>query len=296
MSQFSKKDLYEWCKIPTSELEDHPDLKIKLSICRDPVEMAQIMARTLVEEIKTHNASGEPTRAIIPCGPLGWYKHFTDLVNKEGVSLRKFVIFHMDECLDWQGEPLPHHHPFNFRTYMENNFYGPILPELKVPEQNRNWVDNTNITEFKQKIASTSIDITMGGWGQDGHLAFNQARRNPYSPITIEDLRNSTVRIQENNFDTILALSQRTLGTAYQFAPPMSVTIGVKEIMNSKKVRVFSDTGAWKQTALRVALFGPITTEYPMTCLQEHSDALITATLETAGHPISEHPEWDLGV
>jgi glucosamine-6-phosphate deaminase len=296
MSQISKKDLIVWCKIPVSELENHPKLKVKFNICRDSVEMAQIMAQMLVEEIKEHNARGEPTRAIIPCGPLGWYKPFTELVNNEGVSLRECVIFHMDECLDWQGKALPKNHPFNFRTYMENNFYGPILPELKVPEQNRNWLDATNIDEIQQKIESTTIDITFGGWGQDGHLAFNQARRSPYSPITIEELRNSTVRIQENNFDSILALSQRTLGTAYQFMPPMSVTLGIKEIMKSNKVRVFSDTGAWKQTALRVALFGPLTSEYPMTFLQEHQDALVTATLETARHPISEHDEWDLGV
>jgi len=96
--------------------------------------------------------------------------------------------------------------------------------------------------------------------------------------------------------DTILALAQRTFGTAYQFVPPMSVTLGMSECLSAKKVRVFSDTGAWKQTALRVALFGPITEEYPITLLQEHPDALITATIETATHPISVHPEWDLGV
>jgi glucosamine-6-phosphate deaminase len=45
-----------------------------------------------------------------------------------------------------------------------------------------------------------------------------------------------------------------------------------------------------------VALFGPPTAEYPITLLQDHPDALITATIATASHPISEHPEWDLGV
>ena len=30
--------------------------------------------------------------------------------------------------------------------------------------------------------------------------------------------------------------------------------------------------------------------------LQEHPDALLTATEATASHPISEHPEWDLGI
>ena len=93
-----------------------------------------------------------------------------------------------------------------------------------------------------------------------------------------------------------MALAQRTFGTAYQFVPPMSVTLGIKECLGAKKVRLFSDTGAWKQTALRVALFGPMTVEYPMTLLQEHPDALLTATIETATHPVSEHPEWDLGL
>jgi glucosamine-6-phosphate deaminase len=76
----------------------------------------------------------------------------------------------------------------------------------------------------------------------------------------------------------------------------MSVTLGLKECLSAKKVRLFSDTGAWKQTALRIAIFGPMTDEYPITLLQEHADAQITATIETASHPISEHPEWDLGL
>lgn len=75
--------------------------------------------------------------------------------------------------------------------------------------------------------------------------------------------------------------------------PPMSITLGVRECMKAKKIRVYSATGAWKQTALRVALFSEPTVEYPMTLLQEHPDALITATEETASHPISEHPEWE---
>ena len=72
----------------------------------------------------------------------------------------------------------------------------------------------------------------------------------------------------------------------------MAVTLGVKECLRAKKVRLFSDTGAWKQTALRVALFSEPDPEYPLTLLQEHPDALLTATLSTAIHPISEHPEW----
>ena len=112
--------------------------------------------------------------------------------------------------------------------------------------------------------------------------------------MSLEELAESSIRIQENNLDTIIALGQRTFGSAWQFVPPMSVTLGMKECLCAAKVRVFSDTGAWKQTALRIALFCPPTPQYPMTLLQRHKDAIITATMETAKHPINEHPEWEL--
>ncbi len=202
----------------------------------------------------------------------------------------------MDDCLDWQGRPLPREHPYNFKTVMERVFYGPVDESFAVPEKNRNWLLPDNIMEVRERIYSAPVDVTYGGWGQDGHVAYNQARRHPFSRLTTEEVRNSTIRIQNNNIDTILTLAQRSFGVAYQFVPPMSVTLGVKECLGAKKVRLFSDTGAWKQTALRVALFGPLTPEYPMTLLQEHTDALLTATIDTARHPISEHPEWDLGI
>jgi glucosamine-6-phosphate deaminase len=296
MSVISPAELYEWCKIPYWELENHPQRRIPFRLCQDSGDMGQIMARELVDEIQAHNEKGLVTRAIIPCGPSCWYKPFTDLVNEERVSLHQLVVFHMDECLDWQGRELPREHPFNFRVTMEKQFYEPVAPELAVPEGNRHWLNACNIEEIAERIHEAPIDIVYGGWGQDGHVAYNQARRHPFNHVTVADLRNSTVRIQQNNIDTIIALAQRTLGTAYQFAPPMSVTLGMREILSAKKVRLFSDTGAWKQTALRVALFGPIVPEYPVTLVQEHPDALLTATVATASHPISEHPEWDLGL
>jgi glucosamine-6-phosphate deaminase len=289
-----KEDLYRWCQIPMEKLESHPDRKIPFRLCQDSNEMGSLMAKELLDEIINARARGRQYRAIIPCGPNCWYQPFTELVNRERVSLDHLIVFHMDDFLDWEGKLLPKNHPFSFRGTMEKVFYDPIDPELRVPEKNRFWLDGTNMAEISQRIAAEPVDITYGGWGQDGHLAYNQARRQPYSSISIKELRCSSVRVQENNADTILAFAQRNLGTAYQFVPPMSVTLGMKEILPSRKIRLFSDTGAWKQTALRVALFGPITPEYPMTLLQEHPDSLITATQETAAHPISLHPEWEL--
>ncbi len=295
MSDLRRSDLLNWCRVPVDHLEAHPDRRVPLRICPDSATLGRWMAETFVEEIRAHNRLGEPTVAIVPCGPSSWYRPFSELVNRERVSLHNLVVFHMDECLDWQGRELPVGHPFNFRATMETLFYAPIDPDLAVPLAQRHFLNARNTDEIRERVAAHRVDLSLGGWGQDGHLAYNQARRNPYSPLSLNDLRQSTIRVQENNADTILALAHRNFGAAYQFVPPMSVTLGVREVLSARKVRVFSDTGAWKQTALRVALFAAPTTEYPLTLLQDHPDALITATMETAQHPCSLHPEWDFG-
>ena len=288
------RELRRWCAIPAKELLTHPELRVGYRQVADSKQLGALMARELVDLIEVNNSLGRATRAIIPCGPTCWYEPFRSLINTRGVSLKHLHVFHMDECLDWQGKPLPTGHPYNFKSFMERHFYGGILPELAVPEAQRYWLLPTTMEQVRATISEAPVDITVGGWGQDGHVAYNQARRHPFHHVTLEDIANSTIRIQENNIDTIIALAQRTFGAAYQFVPPMSITLGIRECLSAKKVRVYSDTGAWKQTALRVALFSPPTPEYPMTLLQTHPDAIITATLETARHPISENPDWEL--
>lgn len=288
-----KKQLYRWCSIPAEELSGHPDRKTPFRMVEDAAAMGELMAREFVDDIKAALAEGRPYRAIVPCGPKCWYAPFTRMVNEERVDLSKIEIFHMDECLDWQGGLLAHNDPYNFRTFMEEFFYGPVDPELSVLPENRHFLNPANMEEIRARIAEAPIDFTLGGWGQDGHIAYNQSRRDPYSRLTLEELRNASIRIQNNNIDTIITLAHRSYGAAYQFVPPMSITLGIKECLSAKKVRLFSDTGSWKQTALRVALFSEPDPEYPMTLLQEHPDAIITATRETAEHPISQHPEWE---
>ena len=287
------KDLYKWCKILPGKLEGHPDLKIPFRMVSDSLEMGELMAREFVDEIKAACREKGSIRVIVPCGPKCWYPVFARIVNTEKVSLRNMTVFHMDECLNWEGKLLPAHHPYNFRAFMERHFYGDILPGLQVPPAQRYFPSPPAIDTIRQRISEAPVDLLLGGWGQDGHVAYNQARRHPYSNLSLEQLRNSEIRIQDNNPDTLIALGHRTFGGAYQFVPPMSVTLGMKECLSARKIRLFSDTGAWKQTALRVALFSPETVEYPITLLQHHPDVLITATRETASHPIADNPDWE---
>jgi len=268
----------------------HPNRKVPLRIVEDAKTLGEVMASDFAEDIE--KANGRPYYTIVPCGPKEWYAPFARIINERSISLKNVVVFHMDENLDWEGRLLPEADPNNFRTFMDKYFYAPIKPELAVQETNRVYLRPDNYLEVAERISKIELDYTLGGWGQDGHLAYNQARRNPFSPITLDEMRNSTVRIQDNNTDTLMAIGNRVFGAAWQFVAPMSVTLGVKECLKAKKIRVNSGTGAWKQTALRVALFSDLTAEYPMTLLQEHPDALITVTRDTATHPIAENPDW----
>lgn len=291
----TRAELLAWCRVPADALAGRADLRIPFRMVADSAAMGALMARELVDAIEAANAAGRPYRAIVPCGPSSWYEPWTRLVSERRVSLRSLHVFHMDECLDWQGRLLPRSHPYNFRAFMERHFYGGIPADLAVPEAQRHFLTPATMERVAEAIAAAPVDLCLGGWGQDGHVAYNQARRNAYDALDVERLAASTIRVQDNNPDTILALAQRTFGAAYQLVPPMSVTLGMKECLSAARVRLFSDTGAWKQTALRVALFSPPTAEYPMTLLQRHPDALLTATRDTARHPVSENPDWDLG-
>jgi glucosamine-6-phosphate deaminase len=288
----SRKEIHAWCSIPADQLEHHSGLKVPFRIVPDARALGELMAKEFVDEIEKANSQERTLNAIVPCGPNEWYQPFAQRVNEKHVSLKHLVVFHMDEMLDWEGKLLPAEDPSNFHSFMVKNFYSPIDPALAVPCENRLFLTPESYQSISARIARTEIDYTLGGIGQDAHLAFNEARRNPYHEVTLEEMRNSTARIQENNYDTMIALSQRAYGTAWQFQPPMSITLGVKECLKAKKVRIYSATGAWKQTALRIALFAPPTPDYPSTLLSEHPDACITVTAETARHPFSEHPEW----
>ena len=165
MANVSRTDLYCWCKVRARDLPSHPDLRTRFRIVHDCVEMGQLMAEELVSLIETNNKQGLPTRAIIPCGPSCWYTPYTKLVNARNVSLRNLSVFHMDECLDWQGRPLPANHPYNFRTFMEKHFYGGIKAALQVPEAQRFWLLPSAAERVREAIDTAPIDITVGGWG-----------------------------------------------------------------------------------------------------------------------------------
>jgi glucosamine-6-phosphate deaminase len=279
--------LFEWCRIPANDLENHSEKKVKVKILKTPEDVHRWVAQDMVKEVKRNNAEGRLTRWILPCGPTGHYPYFIKTVNEERISLKNVIVFHMDNFLDWQGRPLPANHQFDLEGWMRKNFYEPVASELEVPEEQRHFPNVYKIDEISERIREAGgVDTTYGGVGYRGHIAFNEPPRSPWFSISPEEFRDSKTRILNLNDDTLIAQSQRVAGGCSHAVPPMGITLGMKDLLCAKRIRIFSDTGAWKQTVVRILLFGPTTIEYPVTFIQDHLDAMIIVDELTASPPL----------
>lgn len=68
--------------------------------------------------------------------------------------------------------------------------------------------------------------------------------------------------------------------------PPMTITMGMKDLLSAKRLRFISDTGAWKRTVLRILLLGEQSVEYPVTLAQDHADAMLVCDRNTILPPL----------
>lgn len=282
----TSEQLFEWCKIPAEELTGHPKAKVPIRILPTPADVHREIAETMLAEVKANNAAGKPTRWILPCGPRGQYAIFTDTVNRERISLANVHAFHMDDHLDWQGRHLPLDHPYCYEGWMTRNFYGKIESELNIPQAQRHFPSVYAIDAIAEAIANVGgVDSVFGGIGYRGHIAFNEPPRSPWYKIGKEEFRNATTRILHLNDDTLIALSHRGAGGCSEIVPPLVITVGMKEILSAARIRLYSETGAWKQAVIRMLLFGDVSPDIPATYVQEHPDAMVTVDAATAACP-----------
>jgi glucosamine-6-phosphate deaminase len=286
-SRIDPQQMLEWCRIPADDLEKHPGRKVEIRVLPTADDVHRSVADDMLREIRANNAAGSPTRWILPCGPTGQYRYFIEAVNKERISLESLHVFHMDDFLTWQGRPVPKDSMFSYEGWMLGNFYGKIDASLNVPPSQRHFPSVYAIDEISESIERLGgIDATYGGIGYRGHIAYNEAPRSPWYTVTAEEFRASKTRVLALNDDTLIAVSQRTAGGCSHAVPPMAITMGMKDLLSARRIRLISETGAWKQTVIRVLLFGPQTVEYPVTFVQGHRDVLVTVDRLTAEPPL----------
>ena len=262
--------------------------KVKLNILPDVGSLYQYFARNVADEIKQNNTQRKPTRIILPVGPTPQYRILAEISNKEKISWKNVDTFNMDEYLDWQGRPISLDHPMSFEGFMRKNFFDLLDKEIRILEHHIHFPHPFRIDEISKRIKAVGgIDTCYGGIGYHGHIAFNEPSINRWYRLSKEKFRDSLTRVIQLAPDTVVINSVGGAGGNFSMIPPMAVTIGMKDILCSKRIRLYCDGGDWQKTIFRIACLGKTSVEYPVTFVQEHPDCVINVDSYTADPPKS---------
>ena len=124
------------------------------------------------------------------------------------------------------------------------------------------------------------IDVCFGGIGIHGHLAFNE----PEQGITREGPR----IVDLNDYTITINAIRALIGGNLENFPRHAYTLGMRELLNSRKIRLYCRNGApfdWANTILRIALFGKPGDDYPVTHIRNHPNYTIITDKDTLASP-----------
>lgn len=257
--------------------------RIPFQLLPDIPSLLAHFAQSIASEIRARNERNEPTRLILPVGPVAHYRMLVEICNREQISWRNVYTFNMDEFLDWQGRPLPLSHPLSFEGFMRREVFARLDASIRIPQDHCFFPHPFRIDEVSEKIRQLGgVDCCYGGIGYHGHVAFNEPPISRWRRVSIEELRNSLTRVITLGDDSIVVQSIHSAGGNSAAIPPMAVTIGMKDILASRKIRLYCAAGERHRAVFRIAIAGEVTTDYPATLVQGHPDAEVLTDAATA--------------
>ena len=274
----------EMLSVPPEQLSEHAFVGVR--ILPDRAALFGYLARYTADLIRDHAGSDTPLRIVWPCGPKRHFPILAEICNRERISWRNTVNVQMDEWLDWQCRPLPKEHPFNLQHYLRRELFGRLDPELRPTDEQMIFHDPLCMGKMDEALDRLGgIDIVFGGFGFTGHFAYNEPPPSRWTHIAAEEFCSSRTHIVPTNDETFIMHSHRSTGGNTRLIPPMGITIGMKDLLAAKRIRLVSDGGAWKQTIFRILCLHEPTIKYPCTFVQGHPDVEVVVDAATAACP-----------
>lgn len=267
--------------LPVEQLEKHRKIRFRLVPNREA--LIDDFARSIADEIRASNERNQPTRLILPVGPVAQYPKLVAICNREGISWENVFTFNMDEFLDWQGRPIPVDHPLSFEGFMRRTFFAGLDVKLRMPDNHAFFPDPFRIDAISEAIAKVGgIDCCYGGIGYHGHLAFNEPPISRWWSVSATEFRASLTRVVTLGDDSIVVQSIHSSGGDSTAIPPMAVTLGMRDILGSRKIRLYCAAGERHRAIFRITVVGEESVYYPSTLVQGHPDAEVITDEATA--------------
>ena len=247
---------------------------VAVRIIGDMDDVARDITRVMIEAFTKARDEGRNVTMIVPVGPVDQFPLLAEAINRERADWRDVVLINMDEYLTDDDQWVDLDHPLGFRGFMNRQFYGLIDPKLAPKPENRVFPDPNDPDAVGRMIAERGgVDICLGGIGINGHMAFNEPPE-PGETVSAEEFAALPTRVLSLSRET-KTINSVTVGGEMSLVPRRAITVGMKEILESRQCRFYCNR-PWQRAVVRRVLHGPITSACPASLLRTHADTEIT--------------------
>ena len=259
---------------------------IRTRVVADAAAMSRVFADDMVEAFALAKSAGrDKVVFIVPVGPVGQFELFAERVNAERLSLRDLVVVNMDEYLTADGRDfIAPTDPLSFVGHMQRALWSRLDPALAPPPEQRHFPHPRDPAATTRLIDSLGgVDVTWGGVGITGHLAFNEPPE-PDEADDVEAFAQASTRVLRLSRETLTINAVTATRGNIDCIPRLAITVGMREILASRRIRIFMNR-PWQCAIARKLLHGPVTARCPASLLQRHGDVLVTMTEEVVAMP-----------
>lgn len=238
---------------------------MKKIIVNDEVELSQVVSDLIVRQIeeKSDSVLGLATGK----SPERTYEKLVQYYKDSKVSFKSVKTFNLDEYV---GVHVESHESYHY--FMANHLFNHIdiksenthLPNPMMPLE-------ACCEAYETLLAQQPIDLQLLGLGTNGHIGFNE----PYVDF---NLGVHVIELSEQTRQDNLKYFQD-----HSEMPTHAVTMGIRNIMNAKKVILIVNNEK-KKAAYDALMSGVITSEWPVTALINHPDLTVVAVKSVVGN------------
>lgn len=240
----------------------------------DMQSVARDFAEQIRDAVETAKAEDRAATLIVPVGPVDQFPVLAELINAKHIDCRDVVLINMDEYLTDEDEWLPVEHPLSFRGFMNRKFYDLVDTKFAPRPENRIFPHPQRCGEIQELIDRRGgVDVCFGGIGINGHIAFNEPPE-PGVEMSAEAFADLPTRVLDLSRET-KTINSVTVGGEMSVIPRRAVTVGMREILASRKLHFYCNR-PWQSAVVRRALHGPLTSACPASLLRTHPDATLS--------------------
>ncbi|MBN1673188.1 MAG: glucosamine-6-phosphate isomerase [Kiritimatiellae bacterium] len=275
------KERHDFLAIPASDLGRGTDFQVE--ILDSNIDLYHDIARAMFDVISRNNVAGKPTAMIVPVGPVFQYRRFARLVRLYDLDLANTRFFFMDEYLNGNGGWIGADSPLSFRGFIQRELIEQLPAEHALREDQVRFPDPVDTAAYTTALTQNGgADLCVAGVGICGHLAFNEAM--PEAEISAAEFGRLPTRVLELTTETRTINAHTAANGNIAAIPPRAVTVGMREILASREIRVYMERD-WQPAVCRRMMHGPVTPECPASLLQRRGNVHVTITPNVANVP-----------